>query len=390
MTSRKILGIALTLTLGVGGAQSAAAESVKIGFISTFTGPSGVVGQHMYNGFMLGIDHAGGKLGGLTTEVIKVDDQLKPEIAVKVTKDLLERDKVNFITGVIFSNIMFAIHKPIVESETFFISANAGPGPMAGERCSPYFFASSFQQDTLDESMGRYLNEKGVKKVYFLAPNYVAGRSAGEAFKRTFKGEIVGEVYTRMDQLDYSAELAQMKASGVDSAYIFMPGGFGINFLKQFHQAGLRSTIKLYSKSTVDGTTLAAQGEAAIGSFDVAHWTPDLDNAANKKFVADYKKKYGDLPSFYGEAAYDAAQLLQSALSAVKGNLKDKDGIRAALRQAKIESPRGPFKFNRNHLPIQNMYLFEVVKGAQGPELVNRGVVKDVVDSYVDKCPMKW
>lgn len=367
-------------------------EKLRIGLIGTFIGPGGIVGQHMYDGFMLGVDHAAGRLGGLATEIIKQDDQLKPEIGIKVAKELLERDKVHFVTGVVFTNIMLAIHKSIIDSETFFVGANSGPAQMAGERCSPWFFAASFQQDMTDESMGRYLTERGVKQVFALAPNYVAGRDSVASFKRTYKGQLVGEVYTRLDQIDYAGEIAQLAASGVDAAYVFYPGGFGINFLRQFHQAGVGKKVRIHAKGTSDWTSIGALGESATGTLEFVHWNNDIDNPANKRFVNDFRKKYGYAPASYADQGYTAALLIDSAVRAVKGNLRDKDGIRNALRAANIQAPRGPFKFNRNHFPIHNEYLVETVKGPDGKLIIAKRdfVYRDVVDSHVEKCPMKW
>jgi branched-chain amino acid transport system substrate-binding protein len=277
-----------------------------------------------------------------------------------------------------------------MESETFLVGSNSGPAAIAGNLCNPHFFAAGFQMDTVDESMGRYLSEKGVNKVITLAPNYIAGRDAIASFKRTFKGEVAAELYTGLEQVDYSAELAQLKASGVHDVYVFYPGGFGITFLRQFYQAGLRNSIHVYSKGTSDWTSIAAQGPAAVGSFEFVHWNADIDNPANKRFVADYTKTYGYPPSAYSDQGYDSAQVIDAAVKAVNGNLNDKKGLLNALRTVKIESPRGPFKFNRNQFPIHNQYLVETVMGKDGkPTIITTDFAyRDVQDSHVGKCPM--
>jgi branched-chain amino acid transport system substrate-binding protein len=382
----------LALLLLVGWVYSATAEdTLKIGFVSTFSGNTGVLGQHMYDGFMLGVDHAGGKLGGMTTEIIKRDDQFKPDIGLEVTRELVERDKANFIVGFAFSNVLLAAAKPALDSQTFLISGNAGPALLAGARCSPYFFSVSYQNDFNDEGAGIYYTNLGYKHVYLMAPNYVTGREALAGFKRTFKGEIVGEVYTKLDQVDYSAELAQLKAAKPDAAYVFFPGGFGVNFIKQFYQAGLRSQIPLLSKATVDLTNIAAQGDAAVGSKEVTHYNWDLDNPANTRFVTDFIKKYGYTPSIFAESSYDVAQLIDSAVRQVKGDLSDKDALRKALESAQIQSPRGPFKFNTNHFPIHGNYVVEAVKKDDGTfTLVTRQKLRDEAgDSFASQCAMK-
>jgi branched-chain amino acid transport system substrate-binding protein len=379
------------LTLAFSPARAEPADSVKVGFITTLSGSSGVLGQHMYDGFMLRVDQNGGKLGGLHADIIKGDDQFKPDVGLKISREMIEREHVDFIAGFVFSNVLLAAVRPALEAQTFVLSGNSGPAELAGAKCSPYFFGVAYENDMNDEAAGVYYNRQGVKRVYLMAPNYITGRDALAGFKRTFKGEIVGETYTKLDQMDYSAELTQMAAAKPDAAYVFFPGGFGVNFIKQFYQAGLRSSIPLLSKATVDLTNLAAQGEAALGSKEITHWNWDLDNPANKEFVAAYRKKYGYTPSIFSESSYDVAQLLDKAIAEVHGDLKDKDALRKALERADIQSPRGPFKFNTNHFPIHNQYVVEAKKLPNGDlTLVNEGIVrKNAQDSFVGACHMQ-
>lgn len=384
--------VTLAAALTVLASPALAAEKVKLGYIATFSGPAGIIGQHSFDGFMLGVEHAGGKLGGLPTEVIKEDDQLKPDVGLQVAKKLLEKERVDFVVGTIFSNVLMAIYKPVVESKTFLITPNAGPSPIAGAQCSPWLFSSSWENASPHETMGKYVNDKGYKRVYLIAPNYQAGKDALTGFKRYYKGEVVAEVYTTLNQPDYSAELAQIRAAKPDALYAFEPGGMGVNFVKQYAQAGLLKEIPFFSAFTVDETTLKAQGDAAVGTYGSSFWTADLKNPANERFVADFEKKYGYTPSNFSAQAYDAALLIDSGIRAVKGNLEDKDGLRAAFRKADFKSVRGPFRYNHNHFPIQNFYLQQAVRDAAGKvRLVNRGLVfKDHADAYAQDCPMKW
>ncbi|BBK31927.1 amino acid/amide ABC transporter substrate-binding protein (HAAT family) [Stella humosa] len=386
---RKVLVAAVATAMAAAG--PALAQQVKVGFVATFSGPNAALGDHLYQGFQVGLDHAGGKLGGLATEILKEDDQLKPDVGVQVVRKLIDRDKVDVVSGVVFSNVMMAIHKPLTESKTPMISANAGPSPIAGKLCSPFFFAASWQNDQSHEAVGQHLQTKGVKRVYLMAPNYQAGRDGLAGFKRYFKGEVLGEVYTTVNQPDYSAELAQIRAAKPEAVYVFYPGGMGVNFVKQYGQAGLTKDFPLYSAFTVDATTLAAQGDAAVGTFTAAFWTADLDNAANKRFVADYQKKYGSLPSTFAAQGYDAARLLDAAIRGAGGKVSDRDALAAAIKKASFESVRGPFRFNTNNFPIHDFYLVETVKAADGSlQQVNRGVVfKDHADAYVGECAMK-
>jgi branched-chain amino acid transport system substrate-binding protein len=383
--------VALLLALVCPAAQADTPDSVKVGFITTLSGSAGVLGQHMYDGFMLRVDQNGGKLGGLRADIIKGDDQFKPDIGLKIAREMIERDHVDFLTGFVFSNVLLAAVRPALEAQTFILSGNAGPADYAGAKCSPYFFGVAYENDMNDEAAGVYYNQLGYKRVYLMAPNYVTGRDALAGFKRTFKGEIVGETYTKLDQMDYSAELTQMAAAKPDAAYVFFPGGFGVNFIKQFYQAGLRNSIPLLSKATVDLTNLPAQGEAALGSKEVTHWNWDLDNPANKDFVAAFRKKYGYTPSIFSEASYDVALVLDKAIAEVHGNLKDKDALRKALEQVEIQSPRGPFKFNSNHFPIHDQYVVEAKKLPDGEmTLVYQGKVREnAQDSFFSACHMK-
>jgi branched-chain amino acid transport system substrate-binding protein len=378
-------------TSPLSGQTPVSSSAVKIGFMATFSGASGVLGQHMYDGFMLRLDQTGGTLGHLRAEVIKVDDQFKPDVGLRLTRELIERDHVDFLAGFVFSNVLIASLKPALDSQTFVLSGNAGPADYAGAKCSPFFFSVAYENDMNDEAAGIYYNKMGYKRVYLMAPNYVTGRDALTSFKRTFKGDIVGEVYTKLDQLDYSAELAQLQAAKPDAAYVFFPGGFGVNFIKQFYQAGLRNSIPLLSKATVDMTNIGAQGEAAVGSKEMTHWNWDLPTPGNAEFVAAFKKKYGYTPSIYAEASYDTALLLDKAIDEVKGDLKDKTALRKALEHADIRSPRGAFRFNTNHYPIHDQYVVTASKLPNGEiTLVNDGVVRtEAADSFASTCKMK-
>jgi len=383
----------VTAALVLLAAPAGAAERVKVGFIATFTGPLGVAGQHMIDSFMLGVDHVGGKLGGLATEVIKEDDQLKPDVGLQGAQKLIEKDKVDFVVATIFSNVMMALYKPVVDSKTFLIGSNAGPSPIAGAQCSPWFFSASWQNDGPHEAMGKHVNDKGFKRVYIMAPNYQAGKDALAGFKRYFKGEVVGEVYTTINQPDYSAELSQLKAAKPDAVYVFYPGGMGITYVKQYSQAGLIKEIPLFSAFTVDETTLKAQGDAALGTYGTAFWNPGLKNPVNERYVSGMEKKYGYTPSTYGAQSYDAALMIDAAIKGAKGNLADKEGLRAAFRKADFKSVRGAFRYNHNNFPIQNFYLQQVGKdpGSGKLRIEDRGLVfKDHTDAYAKDCPMKW
>jgi len=363
---------------------------IKIGFMAELSGPQAPLGQDQYDAFMMVVEQNGGKLGGVPVQVLKEDSQLKPEVAVQLVDKLIEKDNVPIITGVTFSNVMMAVHKKITDKEVFLIGSNAGPAPIAGAQCSPYSFITSWQNDNQAEVVGEYANQKGYKRVIGMAPNYQAGKDFIAGFKRFFKGEVIDEIYTPLNQPDFSAELAQVAAKNPDAVYVFYPGGLGVNFVKQYKQAGLLGKVPLLSTSTTDGSTLPAQKDDAIGVISGTFWGPDFNNPVNRKFVDDFEKKYNRIPSQYAAQSYDAALLLDSAIGKVKGNVGDKKAFMAALKAADFKSVRGPFKFNNNGFPIQDMYVFEVAKDAKGRvSLKTIGApLKDHKDAYYTQCKL--
>jgi len=367
-------------------------KTVKIGFVSTFSGPTAVLGADMRNSFELALDHLGRKIGGLPVEVIYEDDQQKPEVGKQKTEKLIQSDHVDFIVGYIWSNVLLASLKPAVDSKTFVIGANAGPSQLAGELCSPYFFSTSWQNDQTPAAVGRYMDQKGVKSVYLVGPNYAAGKDMLAGAKAAFQGKVVGEDYTRWpDQLDFSAELSKIRAAKPDAVFVFYPGAAGIQFLNQYVQAGLKSQVPLYTAFTIDETTLPRQGDNALGVPGAQEWVNDLSNDANRKFVADYKAKYKASPSFYAAQSYDAALLANSAVTAVGGDLSRKDDIIKTMERADFASVRGKFRYGNNHFPIQNFYLQDVVKASDGTLGLKTvaTILTDDQDNFHGKCPMK-
>jgi branched-chain amino acid transport system substrate-binding protein len=385
--------MALSLSSLACSGSAFAGDTIKIGFVSTFSGPTAVIGNDMRNSFELALDHLGRKMGGKPVEVIYEDDGQKPDVGKQKTEKLVQSDKVDFIAGYIWSNVLLASLKTAVDSQTFLISANAGPSQLAGELCSPYVFSTSWQNDQTPAAMGLYMNQKGVKSVFLIGPNYAAGKDMLAGVKSTFKGQVVGEEYTVWPtQLDFSAELTKARNSGAESIFVFYPGAAGVQFLNQYAQAGIKDKMPLYTAFTIDELSLPLQKDNAIGVPGAQEWVNDLPNDQNKKFVEDYRKKYTGLrPTYYGAQAYDAAQLINSAVVAAGGDTSKKDVMKAAMEKADFKSLRGSFKYGNNHIPIQNFYLQDVVKGADG-ELSLKTVatiVKDDQDRFHDKCPMK-
>jgi len=388
---RLLMGTVALVALGA--APAWAQQSVKIGFVSTFSGPTAVIGNDMRNSFELALDHLGRKMAGKPVEVIYEDDQQKPEVGVQKSQKLVESDKVDFVIGYIWSNVLLASLKPVVDSQTFLISANAGPSQIAGEQCSPFFFSTSWQNDQTPQAMGTYMTQKGVKTAFLIGPNYAAGKDMLTGVRTTFKGQVIGEELTKWpDQLDFSTELSKVRAAKPEAVFVFYPGAAGVQFLTQYAQSGLKGQIPLYTAFTIDAITLPLQKDLALGVPGAQEWVNDLPNDANKKFVADFRAKHKNYPSFYGAQSYDAANFVNSAVVAVNGDLSKKDAMRAEMRKANYASVRGPYKYGNNQFPIQNFYLQDVVKDAEGNFTLKTvtTIVKDSQDQFHDRCPMKW
>jgi len=367
-------------------AGTANADTVKVGYMTTLSGSSGIIGKQMQNAVNLAMEHTGGKLGGMDAEVIFADDQRKPDVAKQLANRLVKSDRVDVVAGVIWSNLLMAIHKPVTRSGTLLISSNAGPSPLAGKDCHRNFVSMSWQNDQTPEGMGKYMQDAGVKSVYLVAPNYQAGKDMMSGFKRHYKGEVVAEVYTKLGQSDFQAELSTLRAARPEATFIFQPGGMGINFVKQWHQAGMDQVSKLYTVFTVDNLSLPALKETALGVISTQTWSPDLDNEMNRRFVADYKAKFGGYPSFYAAQAYDTMMAIDHAIA--RAGSSDTEAMRAVLAEGGIPTTRGPLAMNSNQFPIQNIYLREAVLDADGVATtkITGTVFDNHADAYAGDC----
>jgi branched-chain amino acid transport system substrate-binding protein len=367
-------------------------EPIKIGFISTLSGPASALGVDALDGFNLAIQHLGGEMGGRPVEVIVRDDTQNPDVALQAAVELLEAENVDFMTGIIFSNIMLAVGTPVFESETFYISLNAGPSQYAGAGCNPFFFNVAWQNDNLHEAMGKYVNDQGFNNVFILAPDYPAGRDALTGFKRFYTGNLADEIYTAVNQLDFAVEIELIRAAAPDAVFTFQPGGSGINFIKQYSEAGLLAEIPLFLPGfSADQDVIRAVGAPMAGLFNSSHWALELDNEANVRFTSGFALEFERTPTIYAQQGYDAAMLIASAVEAVGGDLSDKAAVGAALQAADFESTRGDFAFNNNHYPIQDYYLRQVIMNQSG-DLYNQlvGVIfEDHQDAYHEQCAME-
>jgi branched-chain amino acid transport system substrate-binding protein len=371
--------------------KTGAPAPLRIALMVTLSGPSAVLGMQVRDGFQLALQGLGGEMAGRQVELTLLDDELKPDLAAQKIQSLLARGQVDLVVGPIFSNILQAIQKPVLESGRILISPNAGPSLYAGAQCSPYFFVVSYQNDQAHEVMGLYAQEQGFRKIAFIMPNYQAGKDAVSGFLRQFRGDIVEEIYVPMAQLDLSAELVRIAAAKPDAVFTFMPGGMGVALVKSYAQSGLSGKIPLLSTFTFDEATLPAQQEAALGLIGSTSWSPSLDNPQNKTFVADFEKRFGVVPSAYAMQGYDTAMLIDSAVRKTQGQTQDRDQLAQALRQADFVSLRGRFRFNRNGYPIQDFYQVKAIKRPDGrfqTQIVSR-ILTSVGDAYAKDCPLK-
>lgn len=386
----KIITLCAALCLIIS-SQLMAMEPVKIGMVTTLSTKAGYLGEEMRDGFKLAIDQENGMLGGVPVELLVEDSGRKPEKAKQIADRYIKKDGVKILTGIIFSNVAMAVVPKVVREDVIYLSPNAGPSQLAGEGCDKNYFSVSYQNDNIDEVVGKYVNDAGHKNVYLIAPNYPAGKDHLAGFKRYYTGEIAAEVYTKLGQADYAAEIAAIRAKNPEAVFFFLPGGMGVNFLKQFSQAGLGESIALYGPAfSFDERILKAVGPAALGVKNGSQWTHDLDNEANKQFVAAYQSAYGRTPTLYASQGYDTARLIGSALKAVNGKLEPIDDFRNALKKADFASVRGNFSFGKNQHPIQDLYIREVIQTPSG-EYTNKTLQKvfsNHVDAYAEQCKM--
>ncbi len=387
---RKALLAGLIAVCVTAGTAQAAAPPVRIGLLVTLSGPAAVLGKQARDGLELAIAEHGGVFAGRPVQLVIADDELKPEVAVSRVRRLLQSDHVRFVVGPIFSNVLAAIFRPVTRGDVILISPNAGSSVFAGKQCSPNFFVTSYENDQVHAVLGEYAQSQGYKRAFLIAPNYQAGRDAIAGFKSRFKGTIVDEDYVPLNQVDFQSDLARIAAAKPDVIFAFMPGGLGVALVKQFRASGLADKIPFLSAFTVDELTLPAQKDAALGLYGGMTWAPDMKNPANQKFVADFMAKYHYVPGSYAMQAYDAGQLIASALAKTGGKAADTPALRAALHAADIQSPRGPFRFNTNGYPIQDFYLVRVAKRPDG--LYQTEIVKKIfsqqADPFAQECPL--
>jgi len=382
---------ALAISLAIVSPAAQAQDKLKIGFLSTMTGPISGLAADMQDGFRLGLKHSGGKLGGAETELIVGDDQQNPDVGKQVFDKMAKRDRVHIVTGTLFTNVMNAVGPIAFREKVFFLNSNNGPAPFAGEQCNPFYFNVAWQGETPAEAVGKFAADRGFKNVYVIAPNFPAGPANVQGFKRFYKGPVAGETFVKIGQIDFSVEIAQIRAAKPDAVYLYLFGGMASNFIKQYAQSGLSKDVPLIGSGFgFDDDTIKGVGEAIVGSYNAWWWSRDLDNAANKRFVADFQSEFKRPASLYAAQGYDTAMLIDAAVKAVGGKLSDKEALRKAFQAANFNSVRGPFKFAANQNPVQTFYLRQVVKDDKG-NIYNKIVsplLPNHTDAYASQCKM--
>ena len=389
MKSFNIAAMAVLAVQAAWAAPASAQDAVKIGVITSLSGPGGYLGQDIRDGIALAIQLGGGKLGGMPVQTIVEDDGAKPGQGKQIVDRLLKNDKVKIFTGIVFSNVAGATVPDVLDAGAFYVSPNAGPSTFAGKDCHPDYFVVSWQNDSLHESAGQLANQLGYKSVYLVAANYQAGKDALEGFRRFYKGKVAGESFTRLDQTDFAAEFAQIRAAGPEAVFQFEPGGLGIAFLRQYQQAGLTDKIPMVvAAPSLDAVTLSVVGDAALGVNVTSHWNSDFDNPANKAFVAAWEQTYHRPATYYASQGYDTAMAIGAALKGVGGKLDDANSFRQAMMKADFQSVRGSFKFGPNQHPVQDWYALKAEKGADGKlALVTKSkILSDHGDAYAKEC----
>ncbi len=382
----------LTLALGAPVASAKPVDQVRVGFSTSISGPFAALGAEARDGFNLGIKQLGGKLGGIPAEILPSDEAGNPDTARQHVERYIKRDRIHFYTGPIGSNVALAVGPTLFAAKVFYLSNNAGPSQLAGSQCNRYFFSTAYQNDAYHEAAGKFTATRGFGKVSVMAPNYPAGQDAINGFKRGYGRPVASETFTKLGQLDYAAEIARLRAEAPDALFIFLPGGMGINFIKQFVGAGLSKSIQIVGPGfSADEDVIRAVGEPMLGMFNTAHWNHDFPNATSQAFVQAYVKEYGRLPSIYAAQAYDVVMMIDAAVRDVRGELDNKDAVHAALRKASFKSVRGDFKFGPNQYPIQDYYLRTIGRDTQG-RITNRTLNKVLPahqDTYAAQCSMR-
>jgi branched-chain amino acid transport system substrate-binding protein len=392
--ARSLSALALSLSAAFAVSHAQAADPIKVGVALDISGPFAGIGVEVRDGLRLGASLLGNKLGGQPVVFIEADTAGNPQQARQIVDRFIQQDKIDLFTGPVPSNVALAIAPVLFAAKVPYLTPNAGPSPLAGAQCSPYFFGVSYQNDDMHASGGQYAANKGYKKVIAMAPNYPAGKDAINGFKSLYKQPLVDEIYTKVGQLDFAAELAQLRAAKPDAVYIFQPGGMGINFIKQFMGAGLAKDIVLISSPfTADEDVISAVGEPMVGLLNASSWAHDLDNAANKRFVAEFRKAYGRTPTLYAAFAFDVINSMDAAIKATGGKVDNKEALVAALKKAEFASVRGNFKYGNNQFAIQDYYMREIVKTADG-KITNKLLPGKVLTAHQDaalaaQCPMK-
>jgi branched-chain amino acid transport system substrate-binding protein len=361
---------------------------LRIGVITTLSGPGGYLGADARDALLLAAEMNDGRLGGVPVQFMVEDDALRPAQGKQIAERFIRNERLRLFTGVIFSNVLGAVAPDVLDAGGVYVSCNAAPSNFAGRECHRNYFVVSWQNDNLHESAGALANALGYRRMFILAPNYQAGRDALAGFRRLYQGTVTNEVFTRLDQTDYAAEMAQIRAARPDAVFHFHPGGLGIAFVRQYAQAGLLGTIpQVLPFPSMDVVTLAAVGDAAEGVDLSSHWNTDFPNEESRRFVEGFRRRYNRTPTFYAQQAFDTALAIGAALRGAGGTVDSIDAFRTAMLRADFRSTRGSFRFGPNQHPIQDWFALKVERvGGQLALVTKRRILEGHADAHVAQC----
>ena len=342
----------------------AQAQKVRVGLMLPYTGTYAQLGTAITNGFKLAVSERGGKVGGRELEYFTVDDEAEPAKGPENTNKLVQRDKVDVLVGTVHSGVQMGMVKIAKENNTLMIIPNAGLDAATGALCAPNIFRTSFSNWQPSYPMGKVLADRGIRNVVSLAWKYGAGEEAIAGFTEGFiksGGKSVRGLWIPFPNVEFQALLTEIASIKPDAVFVFFAGGGAAKFIKDYAAAGLRKNIPLFGSGFLTDGILDAVDNAAEGLETTLHYADGLNTKRDKEFRAGYTKAYKIDPDVYAVQGYDAGLLLALGLDAVKGDIRKRKEIIAAMEKAKIDSPRGAWTMSKSHNPIQDFYLRKVV-----------------------------
>ncbi|CAA7617917.1 ABC transporter substrate-binding protein [Magnetospirillum sp. SS-4] len=401
MTSvRTRLAVALLLVLltvqtarALPASTAAGNPTIVVGVIATLSGPGAMAGQDSLDGFTTALRQMGGRFANQEVRVVPVDDRGSPDVAMQVTRRLLEREKVDFILTAVSQASMAAIVKPLNESRTFILNLDAYPDGLFGARCSASLFGLGTPPDAVSEAAGMHFANEKYRRLVVIGHDTRQTDMAVAALRRTWGGEDVTVLKARHGAATFAPEIRRIRELAPDAVYTLLSGGMGLALVRDYAAAGLKADIPLLGVwSNFERPHLTAMDDQGLDLLNVAPWSPDLDSPLNKRMISDFELEYGRPATSWVAQGYDSALLLEAAMKVTAGRTSDREAVRNALRRAEFASVRGGFRFETNHAPVINLYLRRVARDAKGRLTEEtRGVLaREWRGRDAAHCPMHW